>query len=111
MSGSFSEPYGNSCDSEEGWFKLPEGWRMVSLTHNNTFQHRTVLYRSYKDPKPSTSFAIYDMDNTLMITPSYFVEELKKGVQIQISKPLIPNDFVLFAPNVKEKLHYELNQG
>eukprot|EP00375_Theileria_parva_P002937 XP_765618.1 hypothetical protein [Theileria parva strain Muguga] len=101
MSGSFSEPYGNSCDSEEGWFKLPEGWRM----------HRTVLYRSYKDPKPSTSFAIYDMDNTLMITPSYFVEELKKGVQIQISKPLIPNDFVLFAPNVKEKLHYELNQG
>ncbi|XP_954618.1 polynucleotide kinase 3'-phosphatase-like protein, putative [Theileria annulata] len=101
MSESFSEPYGNSCESEEGWFKLPEGWKM----------YRTVLYRSYKDPKPCTNFAIYDMDNTLMITPSYFVEELKRGVQIQISKPLIPNDFVLFAPNVKEKLHNELKQG
>nr|PVC50340.1 hypothetical protein MACL_00002376 [Theileria orientalis] len=82
-------------------FKCPEGWTM----------YRSVLYKKYKDPKPSTRFAIYDMDNTLMFTPSLFVQELAKGVMVQVAKPVIPNDFALYSKNLRDKLLNELGKG
>ncbi|UKJ87649.2 hypothetical protein MACJ_000087 [Theileria orientalis] len=86
---------------DEFVFKCPEGWTM----------YRSVLYKRHKDPKPSTRFAIFDMDNTLMFTPSLFVQELAKGVALQVAKPAIPNDFVLFSKNLRDKLLSELDKG
>ncbi|AFZ80530.1 polynucleotide kinase- 3'-phosphatase, putative [Theileria equi strain WA] len=85
----------------ENEFKLPQGW----------LRDGSLLYRPYLNPKPSRAFAIFDMDNTLMVTPSYYVEELARGMDLPKAKPAIENDYVLFAPNVREKLQTEHSNG
>ncbi|KAK2197077.1 hypothetical protein BdWA1_000074 [Babesia duncani] len=69
--------------------RLPKGW----------LGHEGILYRKYKDPKPSEMMAIFDMDATLMLTPSTIVPELVKGMDIPIQKPAFPSDYVLYASN------------
>ncbi|KAK1444154.1 bifunctional polynucleotide phosphatase/kinase like protein [Babesia gibsoni] len=74
-------------------------------------QHEGILYQRYGEPKPSSKLAMFDMDSTLMMTPSTLVNDLVKGLKPSIGKPAIPNDFVLYNPNVKQKLQEELDSG
>ncbi|CDR97843.1 hypothetical protein BBBOND_0403310 [Babesia bigemina] len=83
------------------YFEYPPQWK----------QHDGVLYQRYGDPKPSSKLAMFDMDNTLMLTPSTLVPDLVKGCKPWINKPAIPNDFILYNTNVKQKLQQELADG
>lgn len=74
-------------------------------------QHEGVLYQRYKDPKPAAQLAMFDMDSTLMMTPSTLVNELVTGLKPNVGKPAVPNDFILYNPNVRQKLQEELDNG
>ncbi|GFE55317.1 polynucleotide kinase 3-phosphatase [Babesia ovis] len=74
-------------------------------------QHGTVLYQRYGNPKPSDKLAIFDMDSTLMLTPSTIVGELVKGNRPWVNKPAVPNDFIIYNPNVREILLEEIENG
>ncbi|EDO05667.1 Polynucleotide kinase 3 phosphatase family protein [Babesia bovis T2Bo] len=81
--------------------QFPPQWR----------QHGTILYQRYGDPKPSDRLAMFDMDNTLMLTPSTIIGELVKGNKPWINKPAVANDLILYNPNVREMLLEEISNG
>ncbi|GIX65858.1 polynucleotide kinase 3'-phosphatase, putative [Babesia caballi] len=93
--------------------ELPPQWKQVRRmehTHVDT-QHDNVVYQRYGDPKPAERLAMFDMDSTLMLTPSTLVGDLVKGRRPSTNKPSVANDFILYNPNVREKLKAELDSG
>ncbi|ORM40403.1 Bifunctional polynucleotide phosphatase/kinase [Babesia sp. Xinjiang] len=74
-------------------------------------RHGTLFYHRYGEPRPSEKLAIFDMDSTLMLTPSTLVGELVKGNKPLINKPAVPNDFILYHTNVKQMLQQEIQNG